>query len=188
MRYPVSEALDRYSILWLKRFFGCDVDAEFEAIENYLRDWLSADWQLVRNSIQLGTCNALQWMLEECISPLEDEECVAQSALEIRRSNIQRVAAKNALAQQIGGGFQDQRVRYPGGEVLTQRKDSQLRGNPILRQVLERAEAEGQTMSQTGPRCLLDVYPIANPEASGNSYEPVPWQDLPKHEADDPNA
>ena len=84
MRYPVSEALDRYSILWLKRFFGCDVDAEFEAIENYLRDELHEDWQLVRNSVQLGTCNALQWMLEECVSPFEDDECVAQAAIEIR--------------------------------------------------------------------------------------------------------
>jgi len=102
MRYPVSEALDRYSILWLKRFFGCDVDREFETIENYLRDELRENWQLVRQSVQLGTCNALQWMLEECVSPFEDDECVVEAALRIRQSNVQRVAAKNGLADLLG--------------------------------------------------------------------------------------
>jgi len=193
MRYPMSEALDRYSILWLKRFFGCEVDAEFEAIENYVRDELQENWQLVRQSIQLGTCNALQWMLEECVSPFEDDECVAEAALRIRKSNVQRVAAKNGLAELLGGGFQDQRVRYPGSEILSHGVNAYF--DRTVRKLEEDIAAGEFTVG--GLDYLVDPSLPEDPDGTGgpplgysgdDGTVQKPASDLPKFACDDPEG
>jgi len=115
VEYPFAEVLDRYTILCLKEHFGVDVEEELNEFEAVVAEHFGEVWPMVRPTIALATCNALQWVLEGQVGEGHSAADIACAALQIRRSNVERVAAKNAVARLTDGSV-DKRIMYPGAE------------------------------------------------------------------------
>lgn len=131
VEYPVSEAVDKYTILVLKKVFragGSDIESQLDKVDEYLLHKLGEAWEIAREVARIASCNALQWMLEAELADDADSveadsaEKVARAALEIRISNLLRVQAKNALAVRFGE-FIDSRVMYAGVREVSVRPE-----------------------------------------------------------------
>ena len=110
MEYPISDIVDRLSIVLLKsrRISASKFADELLTLENAMKDFeFKNNVWLERNLIDLIDVNGRIWDLEadirqgkEGILGLEE---VGRRALAIRDLNGKRIAYKNEIAKKVGG-------------------------------------------------------------------------------------
>ena len=93
MKLTQAELADRYTILCLKREHGLPVE---EDVSQYAAELMQVDCS------ELLTVNRRMWELEDQISQTTDLAEIGALYLELRAWTLQRVAAKNRIAERCG--------------------------------------------------------------------------------------
>ena len=119
MRVPISEILDRLSIVKLKveRIGEPQLQDEFLALSKALEDYKKEGFNIKENWLEdLYDINRQIWDLESDIRRGKEKELgleeVGRRAILIRDTNKQRVAIKNKIAEETGSGFKDVKMNH----------------------------------------------------------------------------
>ena len=119
MRVPISEILDRMSIVKLKieRIGEPQLQDEFSALSKALKDYKKEGFNIKDDWFEeLYDINRRIWDLESDIRRGKEKELgleeVGRRAILIRNTNKQRVAIKNKIAEETGSGFKDVKMNH----------------------------------------------------------------------------
>jgi len=122
MEMPLSEVLDRLSILKLKieRINEEHLKKELNAFNLAIQEFKSKGIKVKDEWLQeLYKVNSKIWDLEADIRKGGENELgleeVGRRAIEIRNLNRERVAIKNKIIEETGSGFKDIKVNYASG-------------------------------------------------------------------------
>ena len=119
MEMPLSEVLDRLSIVQLKieRIGESHLLLEREALEKAVQDFNKKGVNISESWLQqLIAINSQIWDLEADIRKGKEDELgleeVGRRAILIRNKNKQRVAIKNKIIEKTGLGFKDVKMAH----------------------------------------------------------------------------
>ncbi len=107
MKLSIADAVNRYTILLLKKANGLDVDEELRTCRNYLQANKVDHWDY-----ELARINGLMWDVENKISEFEERDfdlleseflSLAEYCIDLRKLNKKRIAAKNKISEEHGG-------------------------------------------------------------------------------------
>ncbi len=119
MEMPVSEILDRFSIIKLKieRIGEPHLQREKIALEKAIKEFKEKGIEIKQKWIdELYKINKKIWDLESDIRKGKEKELgleeVGKRAIAIRENNKKRVALKNEIAEQTGSGFKDVKMNH----------------------------------------------------------------------------
>lgn len=115
MKYPLSELVDKYSILALKRERLPDNQELNRQCDTFLFEISKYEWAS-RYIIELKGINGRIWDLEADIRKGKEKELtleeVGRRALSIRDLNKERIFVKNRLAIELGEEFQEIKIDH----------------------------------------------------------------------------
>lgn len=118
MEVPLSEVLDRLSILKLKlERIGEEVKGEYNAYNKALREFKKRGTNIKEDWLErLYEINSGIWDLEFDIRRGKEGELgleeIGRRAIKIRELNKQRISLKNKIAEETGFGFKDIKMNH----------------------------------------------------------------------------
>jgi len=117
MRTPVSDIVDRYTILKLKqKYIGSSIQRQFNIYHKEVRKLRKQGIVKEEWIKKLSQINKSIWELECMIGDIVREnfdfEEIGRKALEIRELNRQRIEVKNKICEETGEGFPEIKIDH----------------------------------------------------------------------------